>query len=47
MWGTRLGFSKPLPRLLIYVARACRLAVAAGLAATIARTLSGSTPQSR
>ena len=45
MWGTRLGFSKPLPRLLIYVAWASWLAVDAGLAAAITRTLTGSAPQ--
>jgi tellurite resistance protein TehA-like permease len=38
----RLGFLEPIPRALIYVAWACWLAVAAGLAATVARTLWGS-----
>jgi tellurite resistance protein TehA-like permease len=40
----RLDFLAPVPRALIYVAWGCWLAVAAGLAATIARTLLGSPP---
>jgi tellurite resistance protein TehA-like permease len=40
----RLDFLAPVPRVLIYVAWACWLAVAGGLAATILRTLLGLPP---